>query len=51
MLITQEELKRFKKFMGFDIEKSKPKPKRKRGRPKGSKNKVKKVTNKKSKWL
>ena len=30
MLVTQEELKRFKNFMGFDIEK--PKPKRKRGR-------------------
>tara|TARA_A100001391_G_scaffold36922_1_gene20266 strand:- start:303 stop:452 length:150 start_codon:yes stop_codon:yes gene_type:complete len=49
MFITQEELKRFKSFMGFDTEKSKPK--RKRGRPKGSKNKVKKIVNKKSKWL
>jgi len=49
MLVTQEELKRFKSFMGFDTDK--PKPKRKRGRPKGSKNKVKKVTNKRNKWL
>ena len=49
MIATQEELKRFKKFMGFDIKKSKPK--RKRGRPKGSKNKVKKATSKRNKWL
>ena len=51
MIATQEELERFKKFMGFNIEKAKPKPKRKRGRPKGSKNKVKKTLNKKNKWL
>jgi len=31
--------------------KDKPKPKRKRGRPKGSKNKVKKATSKRNKWL
>mgnify|MGYP001384890552 FL=1 len=34
-----------------DTYKDKPKPKRKRGRPKGSKNKVKKSTSKRNKWL
>tara|TARA_R100000234_G_scaffold110475_1_gene82885 strand:+ start:6027 stop:6161 length:135 start_codon:yes stop_codon:yes gene_type:complete len=44
MIVTREELERFKAFMGFDVEKAKPKPKKKRGRPKGSKNK-------RNKWL